>query len=90
MSGTVQFHTKADQVWSASFSGDATNNGFTSSSVSGTGTANNANVTTGKVEGGYFGSGLKSVGGRFDISNGTDQASGVFKAKVVSIGGGGG
>jgi hypothetical protein len=78
--GNMGFNTVGGENWSANFVGtDVTSTKFQTSSIVGSG--GGTSITAGHIEGVYYGSGeIKSIGGRFDLDNGSKMASGVFKA----------
>lgn len=74
MNGGMNFETKTGQNWNTQFEGSVSGNTFSSSTMSG------GNVDTGTIDGKFYGNEAQSVGGTFDLNQGLDKATGVFKA----------
>lgn len=88
-SGTIGFSTMGGQVWNANIgTGTLSSTGFSANSLNISGSVNYNDIGNtvnalngGSVEGSFFGTGdIKSVGGRFNLYDGTSSATGVFKA----------
>lgn len=74
MDGSINFQTQSNQQWSTNMQGSVSGNSFSSTSVSG------GNVDAGTVDGKFYGSDAQSAGGTFNLIDGQDKATGVFKA----------
>ncbi len=80
MDGTIKFDTESGQNWDSSFSGTTSGSTFTNTDPVSGSTSNGA-ITSGNVDGQFYGSDAQDVGGTFDMNNdGGDKATGVFKA----------
>jgi len=87
VSGTLNFNTMGGQAWavtvgSAGSSIASATSSFSASTVGGTVNTTTA-ITSGSVNGMFYGPGAASIGGAFKANAGTQQASGVFKAKQL-------
>jgi hypothetical protein len=74
MDGDMNFQTKTGQDWNTQFTGSVSGNTFSSSTMTG------GNVDSGRVDGKFYGNQAQSAGGAFDLNQGSDRATGVFKA----------
>jgi len=80
-SGNMAFHTSNSQQWNANVSGSGSATSF-NGSASNNSSGSNITISGGSVNGKYFGTGeIKSVGGKFNFTDGSNTAFGVFKAK---------
>ncbi len=80
MDGTAKFNTTLNQAWDTAFSGTTSGNSFSSTSVSGNVDGSDA-ITSGSVDGNFYGTNTEAVGGTFDINtNNGKNATGTFKA----------
>lgn len=79
MDGSIGFKTQSGQTWDSSFSGSTSGNSFSATSISG-GTNGQKNLTSGAVDGNFYGTDAQAVGGTFQLSTDQDTATGVFKA----------
>ncbi|MEA2049740.1 MAG: FecR domain-containing protein [Campylobacterota bacterium] len=79
--GTIVFETKAGQTWNSEFSGTTEGTTFQEDTLSGKGGQGGTNtITSGSVDGQFYGQNAEAVGGTFDLQAGKDRATGVFKA----------
>ena len=79
MSGNIDFDTASGKEWRADIdSGTVTGTTFSSTNITDDGSTNA--VTSGRVDGAFYGDNADAVGGAFNLGNGTDTATGVFKA----------
>ncbi len=78
--GHINFDTASGEEWRTNIgTGTVTDNSFKSSSVSGSG-SNGRAVTSGSVDGSFYGDNANQVGGNFNMATGGHTAEGVFKA----------
>ena len=82
MDGSMKFGTKAGQSWSSTFSGTTSETTFSSTSVGGAsiGSSGAKAITSGNVDGSFYGDNAEAVGGAFNLETESDKATGVFKA----------
>jgi len=86
LTGSIAFHTSNSQQWNATIDGTGTSTTFTGTASNNT-SGSNIVITSGSLDGKYFGTGsIKSVGGKFNLSDGTNDAAGVFKANSTGRG----
>jgi len=80
MDGNIKFDTQAGQSWDSNFEGTTSGSSFTTSggSVAGSGAGND--ITSGSVDGKFYGDDAQAIGGTFDLKTDADTANGVFKA----------
>ncbi|RLA78280.1 MAG: hypothetical protein DRG78_15525 [Epsilonproteobacteria bacterium] len=80
MDGTIKFKTELNQAWDTAFSGTTSGNTFSSTSVNGNVDGSDA-VTSGNVDGTFYGKNAEAIGGIFDLNtNDGKEATGIFKA----------
>ncbi len=82
MDGDMKFNTEEGQAWSSQFGGTTTESNFNATSLSGESISKDdaQAITSGSVEGSFYGDDAKTVGGTFQLNTDVDKATGVFKA----------
>jgi hypothetical protein len=93
--GSIGFETDSGQKWNSTIAGSTSGNGFSivdntedllntgRDSITGTTTntdGTSAAITSGTVDGNFYGKNAESIGGTVQLKTGTDTMTGVFKA----------
>ncbi len=82
MDGSMKFGTETGQDWSSEFGGTTSGSTFQATSISGASiSVDDAQaITSGSVDGSFYGKDAEAVGGTFELNTEADKATGVFKA----------
>ena len=82
VNGTMNFDTQSGQTWAVGFGGTTSGSTFTNTSISGSVNDGSASaITSGEIDGSFYGKHSEAVGGNFDINaNDGKSATGIFKA----------
>jgi hypothetical protein len=82
MDGSMKFDTQTGQEWNSEFGGTTSGSTFQATSLSGTSksAAEEQKVTSGSVDGSFYGKEAEAVGGTFQLNTEANKATGVFKA----------
>lgn len=81
-SGNTTINNVAGNTWTATFNGNADNNSFSTTGISGS--TDNGSIT-GNIYGSYYGIHGESVGGFLGLSDTVDTVSGVFGAQSEEL-----
>jgi hypothetical protein len=75
---TMQFQTNSGSSWNAQFAGTTSGNSFSAGATGGQ--SDGTNLTAGGMDGNFYGDNAQAVGGTWELQDGTNKATGAFKA----------